>query len=260
MAVNPLHGQKTVPCKYFVPFSPACTQDVAVANPDAYVDAVGHGSFVSCQIVCDGKEYGYYGVAPGAKVAIAKVFIGEGADSRDIATAIRWGVLYHFPIISMSLGGPADPVEAAAVAFAIRHHVLVVAASGNSSQPVPGYPAGYPGVISVGASTRWDTVAYFSNGNPTLVAPGDFIFGIAPMHPTIINCGGFCLWEGTSMATPEVAGALADLLSVGLTPWQAEHALIAGARHWPGMDKSRYGHGIISITNSLAYAHAKHWY
>jgi thermitase len=262
IAISPLHDYKAIPCppgtNQFI--GAPCSVPALIPNPHALIDTYGHGTFVACQIACHGLSYNYYGVAPRAKVAMAKVFLNGGADTRDIAQAIRWGVIHRFPIISMSLGGNPDGVMEDAVKFALKHGVLVVAAAGNGGYGSLSYPAGYPGVISVAASDRWDHLASFSQyGYQSITAPGDWIYGIAPMHGSVINCGGLCTWPGTSMSTPEVAGALADLLSVGMTTWQARQALLHGARHWPGMLHYQYGAGILDVSRSLDYAHRMHW-
>lgn len=260
-----LHEQVTIPCAtgpgVGAPYGESCSKTETIKKPtDPYTDSVGHGSFVVSEIAAHGLGYNFWGIAPQAKVAMAKVFYGEQASSEDVATAIRWGVIHKFSIISMSLGGSVDEqVEADAVAFAVKHHVLVVAATGNSSEPSAGFPAGDIGVIAVGASDRWDKIAYYSNGGASIAAPGDYIWGIAPMHPTTINCGGFCLWEGTSMATPLVAGALADLLSMGLTTAQAKEALLKGARRIYHSNTTYYGAGILDLIGSLRYAQQHYW-
>jgi len=88
-----------------------------------------------------------------------------GADTVDIASAIGDAVNNGASVISLSLGGDGcstagvddDPTEGAAVANAIAHNVIVVAASGNSStsttsKQAPEAPACDTGVIAVGAT------------------------------------------------------------------------------------------------------------
>jgi|GEM_PF-3739590 len=261
LAVNPLHGSVPVQCKTYNPYV-SCSKDITIPNASPYVDKVGHGSFVLCEIVCNGQYADYYGVAPKAKAAIAKVFDGEGADDRDVAAAIMWGAIHRFSVISMSLGGSSsDPATAAAVAYAEKVGVIVVAAAGNNGQNAQMYPGSYPGVIRVSATDRWNHITSWSTYGPdvAIASPGDYIFGIAPMRPTLINCAGLCTWEGTSMATPLVAGAVADLLSAGLTPDQAKEALLKGAGWSHFMDPLHYGHGLLSLSGSLRYARAQGW-
>lgn len=260
LAVNPLHTD--IPC-------PGTTPDIQCSltvldknpNPTAYVDTVGHGSFVLCEIVCNGQAYNYYGVAPHALAAMARVFDGESADSVDVAYAIRWGAIHRFPIESISLGGPMDTPTCDAVAFATKRGTLVVAAAGNSGVFEYNAPGSCVGAIRVSATDQWSHIASWSSFGDDLgvAAPGDFIWSVAPNHRTIINCGGLCLWEGTSMSTPIVSGVLADLLSLGMTTGEARSALYAGANWGQYMTKNKYGHGIINLPRSIAYARGKGW-
>ena len=99
-----------------------------------------------------------------------------------------------------------------------RVGVPVVVASGNGSQERRASPVGFPacieGFISVGAVTKSEEVASFSNSGPTLdlLAPGVDI-----RSSTVKGGGGGRLergydnWPGTSMAAPHVAAAMALL-------------------------------------------------
>jgi subtilisin family serine protease len=86
-----------------------------------------------------------------------------GADTTDIASAIDDAVQNGASVITISLGGgscangvDSDPVEGAAVANAIAHNVIVVAASGNESGSTVDAPGCDTGVIAVGASALDD--------------------------------------------------------------------------------------------------------
>lgn len=220
----------------------------------AHQDLIGHGTFVSSEI--GGHGDGYYGVCPDCTVSMARVFgAGEEATDADITRAIRWGIAQHVQVISMSLGSPdySAPL-AVAVADAAKAGILLFCAAGNSGDPAPNYPAANPGCTAVSATDPWDTVTDWSSYGPDvqLAAPGNLISGYLPFGRNAIGGVGFTTISGTSMATPLVAGAAADLLSLGLSPKVALAALLSGARFPPnGHDADHYGHGILDLTGAL---------
>lgn len=90
---------------------------------------------MACEIGCHGLLDGYYGIAPRARLVIGKIMTTTAIDPRDIAQAIRWGVLHHVAIESLSMEQPFPASEEQdAIDFATAHGVFIVAAAGNNSR------------------------------------------------------------------------------------------------------------------------------
>ena len=166
-------------------------------GPSAAQDTDGHGTNVSGIAAADTNNgFGFAGVGYNVSLQIYKIFPdgpNPTADTGDEAQAIYDAVSRGVRVISMSLGGGQsggfDPVERDAVEYALSQNVVVVAAAGNETATTLDLPAGYDGVISVGATSLNDAanpktyldppgdpdvVASYSNSGPrlTLVAPG----------------------------------------------------------------------------------------
>jgi subtilisin family serine protease len=163
-----------------------------------------------------------YGVAHGAEIFAGKVLSnrGSGADG-GILAGINWAVGRDCQVISMSLGAPTQigsrhsAVYEAVARRALRRGTVIVAAAGNESRrpgtvnPV-GHPANCPSILAVAALTPGMAVAPFScaglnpdGGQIDIAAPGVKVLSSWP--------GGYRSLQGTSMATPHVAGILALL-------------------------------------------------
>src|SRR5665213_2249922 len=223
----------------------------------------------------------------------------QSADTADEATAIRDAVANGASVISLSIVSAqsqgADAAEEAAVAFAIVNGVTVVATAGNEFPGTDGqqldFPAAYPGVIAVGASAVTDavantfasilteTVASYSNSGPTLVAPGgdasgtndnDILHWIEGYSTTTAafaadkcsNSGGVCrvLFNGTSQATPQVAGTIALMEAFhggkrSLSPATVLSLLQANSDPIAGISATRQGAGRLNAGKAVAAAH-----
>lgn len=163
-----------------------------------------------------------YGVAHDAEIYAGKVLsnAGSGSDSQ-ILGGINWAVQDKCVVISMSLGAGTRPGQSysrvfeAVAARAQRAGTLIVAAAGNESNrpgevnPV-GHPANCPSIMAVAALDSALGVARFSNrginpdgGQVDIAAPGVDVYSSYPL-PT-----RYRRLNGTSMATPHVAGVAA---------------------------------------------------
>lgn len=190
-------------------------------GPGAAVTADTHGPHVAGTIVSKGFV-APTGVAPGATLVAVKVLDADLTGSlADWVAALDW-IAENRPdvqAINMSLEtaqlytGACDGADAATTAFArvinlLRARgVLVFAAAGNAANAAAlAAPACIAGAVAVGASTKADRVAWFSNSDTTLDlwAPGVGITSVGP-------AGGIVSTSGTSAATPH-ATATAALL------------------------------------------------
>jgi subtilisin family serine protease len=238
-------------------------------------DDVGHGTFVAGEIAADvNNNQGIAGIAFPAKLIIAKIAGPDGViDPIVEAAAIRWSVDHGAQVINLSLGGPRDPLdpkvdsfsaaEAAAVEYAVRHGVVVVAAAGNCDNSPTGcpwnyadYPSALPHVIGASALTQNGNVASFSNRDQIyndISAPGQQIISTVPLSLTATfpscadqgysDCGPANLrsGQGTSFAAPQVAAAAALLLALKptLKPDQVSYLLERSAADLNASDGCR---------------------
>ena len=252
------------------------------------VDRNGHGTFVAGEIAeATNVRYGLTGLAYGARLMPVRVLdsAGEG-DALTIAHGIRYAVDHHAQIINLSLEFPAAisaadvPELTQALRYADQHHVLVVAAAGNDSDEAIPYPARAPGVVAVGASTEHGCLADYSNfghhiaivapgGGPDADLPGDpgcrpelspgrDIFQVTFLGTSPRRFGLPPGYEGTSMATPEVAATAALVIASGVlgkrpTPEALEARLKATARPLgSGSDRYIYGAGLLDAAAATA--------
>ncbi len=204
------------------------------------MDDNSHGTHVSGTIAAEGNNgSGIVGVAWKAQIMALKFLGANGSGyTSDAVDAVLYAADNGAVLSNNSWGsfGSTYLLEAfnaplkAAIETAGQAGHLFVAAAGNDGDNVDSnvsaYPAGIPltNIISVAATDRNDEIAYFSNYGEVevdLAAPGVDIYSTIP--------GGlYDSYNGTSMATPHVAGAAALLYAIkpDLSPQETKAILM----------------------------------
>lgn len=221
--------------------------DEAVNFTDAQdaVDRHGHGTHVAATVAGAGAGNGASGVAPGADIIVGKVLNDGGSGQLSwIIDGMEWAAESGADVVSMSLGTDErddgnGPVSVALDALSADHDTLFVVAAGNAGVDSIGQPASATSALTVGAVDDDDRLASFSSTGPRygdhmikpeISAPG---VGIVAARATGTNMGTpvddlYTSADGTSMATPHVAGAAALLLQArpDLDAQQAKSVLV----------------------------------
>ncbi|MBM3269007.1 MAG: S8 family serine peptidase [Candidatus Sericytochromatia bacterium] len=212
------------------------------------IDDNSHGSHVAGIIgaTADNRT-GIAGVAPNVKLMAVKVLDAQGGGSNfGVMKGIAYAITHGAKIVNLSLGSAgASSVEREFFEAATDAGALIVAASGNEADGV-GFPAAYPGVLSVGAIDSGKNLASFSNHDTSLglVAPGVGIMS------TIVG-KQYAKFSGTSMAAPYVAGVAALVWSKhpAMSAEQLKGKLLATAERLG--DPSLFGQGLVDAKRAL---------
>lgn len=165
-----------------------------------------------------------------------------GLTSSNIIDAIYYALQQGADVISMSFGGPTDPIEQQALRDCYANGVMLCASAGNGRSPFSGRsfgveaPARYPEVVAVGAVGPFGELAAYSDGGPELeiMSPGgnDRTF-LDPSRQILSTTGpsvtsiynqigltnvpvGYDFGQGTSQACAFAAGTIATLITQGL--------------------------------------------
>ncbi len=226
-------------------------------------DDVWHGTHVAGIAAAEtDNELGIAGVAWNCDILPGKIIDASGeGDYGALILAIYWAVDQGAGVINLSLGGdqPDDDLLAA-LRYAYEHNVVIAAAAGNEAGPVL-YPAAYDQYcLAVAATDYNDARAAFSNTGPEVdvAAPGVDVLSLYPTWDTPAGFAPYVYANGTSMATPHVAGLAALLKS--LKPWLTAGEVMNIIRYsaddvnavaFPGRD-DELGYGRINAERALA--------
>ena len=247
-------------------------------------DSDKHGTHC-CGVIAGGNHSEQWiGVAPEAKLVVALVLNGEkGGTDAQILAGIDWLVEQGVHVISMSLGGltmdPETPsTYTEAILTCLRAGIPVVTAIGNEGSQTTGSPGNDIFAFSVGATDYLDHAAGFSGGRTQILRKSQYIAPEnlpLPYSKPEVSAPGVAIqscvpgskyeaFNGTSMATPHVAGAIALLLSntsILQTTKAAERGfliqdLLTGSVEELGESgqNHRFGFGRIDILRAIGFA------
>jgi subtilisin family serine protease len=259
--------------------------NTVIDDPKKAYDSDEHGTHCA-GIVAGGDASGrWIGMAPDASIYAALVLKnGLGTDAQVLA-GILWAIEKKVDVISMSLGGlsmTADVLDIYTLAIirANEAGIPVVCAVGNDGNQTTGSPGNDIFAFTVGATDVEDRAAGFSGGRtqiieesryldpevlplvyskPDITAPGVDIYSTIPK-------GKHEAWNGTSMATPHVAGAFALLFGAkppllagvkGSDRTNAAQTLLAGTVKELGEagQNHRFGYGRMDVLRAMGFAH-----
>lgn len=220
---------------------------------EAVQDGMGHGTH------CIGTSCGFkdlngrrYGTAYKSTIYVGKVLSNAGSGNGAwILAGMEWAIVNGCQVISMSLGNNTPTPSTAYETVgrrALQNGCLIVAAAGNSGPTgTVGQPANSPSIMAVAALDNCLQVPTFSSpagaspgAKVDIAAPGVKVYSSVPM-----NKGRYAAFNGTSMATPHVAGIAALYAeSTGKRGAQLWQLLTSHAMALP-LPSARVGSGLV---------------
>ncbi|WP_329269552.1 S8 family peptidase [Streptomyces sp. NBC_01451] len=236
-----------------------------------------HGTHVAGTIAAvANNSKGVAGIAYNAKISPVRALGKCGGYDSDIIDAITWasgGTVSGVPananvakVINMSLGGggACSAATQSAITGAVNRGTTVVVAAGNeNANASTSNPANCNNVITVAATGRTGARASYSNYGSVvdISAPGgEMSTGTANGILSTLNSGAktpstesYAYYQGTSMATPHIAGLVALMKSANssLTPAQIETAIKNNARALPGSCSGGCGAGLADAAKTV---------
>lgn len=220
-------------------------------------DCGSHGTSVASIIAAaPAGGIGFAGLAPGARILPVRIAERELADNGAAPTldpaVLARGIWYAADqgakVINLSFAGAGDhPYVRDALAHARARDALVVAAVGNGGPDtagLPSYPAGYDGVLGVGAV---DEAGVLTAGSQV----GEFVDLVAPGGGVLAagRAGGHRYVDGTSFAAAYVSATAALVRAAWphLSAGQAAARILATATPAPGgRGSTAYGAGLVN--------------
>lgn len=241
-------------------------------------DGFGHGSAIAGILAGNGQMRG---VAPGVQIVSVKVSNGYGAeDLEGLKRAIRDLGLYRVQVANISLGYANLSARERADLEDLLNRVsresgITFCVAGGNLGPATGTiatPASASNAVAVGGiltpdmwllyygwSVKKTTIYQFSSVGPNRLGNGPLL--VAPASATSTGPmwkADYAFNEGTSIATPYVAGSAAILVQAAQTagvpvgPDMIQQALALGAQPIDGYLPCEAGHGSLNLMRSLA--------
>ncbi len=230
-------------------------------------DDNGHGTHVAGTVAqSTNNNYGVAGIAYEANIMPLKVLDAYGSGTvADIAEAIKFAADNDADVINMSLGGGGESqLMKEAIDYAYNKGVVIIAAAGNSNQNSAGYPARYPRVIGVSALDASGEKAPYSNfgAGVDISAPGGSTAGGNEAGGILQNTidaetgdSIFAAFQGTSMASPHVAGVAALIKAMGVEePEQIANILKQSSRAIEQDPLNHFGSGQLDAAAAVQLA------
>lgn len=232
-----------------------------VNDRESATDDNGHGTHVAGTVAqSTNNNYGVAGIAYEASIMPLKVLSSFGGGTvADIAEAIKFAADNGADVINMSLGGGGESqLMKQAIDYAHRKGVVIIAAAGNENANGASYPARYPHVIGVSALGPNGEKAPYSNfgAGVDISAPGGSEAGKI-LQETIDENGeaAFLAFQGTSMASPHVAGVAALIKASGIKePDEILKVLKQSARVIQDDSLNYYGAGQLNAEAAVKLA------
>lgn len=213
-------------------------------------DDNGHGTQVAgVASASTNNAIGIAGMCWNCRLMIVKAMQASGvANYSDIAAAVNYAASKGAQVINLSLGGYADSATLRAAIDVASSTAVIVGGAGNDNVSTPFYPAAYPSVLSVAATTNSDTKASFSNYGSwvDVAAPGVAI-------STTLSGGDYGTSEGTSLSAPLVAG-LAGLIESAHPDWSPALVRAQIVHTTDAITETQIGSGRIDANQSLTTA------
>ena len=234
---------------------PNILNEVGYGNNDVIGPDAMHGTHVAGIIAALRENHvGILGQADAVQIMPIRAIPNGDERDKDVANAIIYAVKNGANVINMSFGKEYSPHKSyvdKAVAFAEKHGVIIIHAAGNDGKNTESTANNYPNnrlfnnSASAHQATNWIEVGA-SNKNKDETLPANFsnwgktsvdLFAPGMAIDSSIPGNQYKELQGTSMASPEVAGVVALLLGhfPNKTPAEVMKAVITTTNQYPGL-------------------------